>query len=201
MQIKQDNLIVVFIRHGKTVYNVEKRLQGPKDRLNDEGKKQIANLVNSLRDFNFDHFISSDERRSIESAEIISGGINKNFIQTELIREKGSGDFSDKLVSEVDWSFVKGDFLNKKIPNGENIIDVIGRACEFLKTLNSFKQGEKALVVSHGTFLRVLYCIIFNKSIKDYLINYKYPNAGIIILKRNPEGRWSVEEESLRRKE
>jgi len=194
-------LKIILLRHGKTIYNQEKRLQSPKDSLTDEGKGQILKLQEKLSKFNFDKIISSDEKRAIESTEIIAQWINKDFKKMSLIREKSSGDFSDKLVSEVDWSLVKGNFLDKKIPGGESVNDVIIRASEFFKILNEFKQSENVLVVSHGTFLRILFCLIFNEDIQEYLLNHEFPNASYIIISRSESGKWDVEELPLIKKE
>jgi len=195
------NLKIILLRHGETVYNLEKRLQGPKDSLTDKGKEQIFGLKEKLINFNFDEIISSDEQRAIESAEIISGWSKKKFKQISLIREKSSGDFSDKLVSEVDWSLINGNFLDKKIPGGDSVQEVIIRALDFLKVLNQFEQGKNVLVVSHGTFLRVLFCLIFNKDIKEYLLDYEFPNSSYIIISRSESGKWILEESSLIKKE
>jgi len=194
-------LKIILLRHGETIYNEEKRLQSPKDSLTEEGKEQILKLSEKLERFNFNEIISSDEKRAIESAGIISQWINKGFKEFSLIREKSSGDFSDKLVNEVDWSLVKGSFLEKKIPGGESVRDVSMRASEFFKILNGFKQGETILVVSHGTFLRILFCLIFNKDIQEYLLNYEFPNSSYIIISRSESGRWFIEESSLVKKE
>jgi len=197
-----DNILrVILLRHGETVYNKEKRLQSPKDSLTDEGKEQILRLQKKLKKFNFDEIISSDEKRAIESTEIISHWLNKDFKKMHLIREKSSGDFSDKLVSEVDWSLVKGSFLERKIPGGESVRDVIIRASEFLKILNEFKQGKTILVVSHGTFFRVLFCLIFNKDIQEYLLNYEFPNSSYIVISRSELDKWTIEESPLIKKE
>jgi broad specificity phosphatase PhoE len=199
--MNSDKLNIVLLRHGETVYNKEKRLQSPKDSLTEFGKKQILDLQKELDKFKFSAIISSDEKRAVESAEIISQTVNKDFKKTSLIREKSSGDFSDKLVSEVDWSLVKGCFLEKKIPGGESIREVMIRALEFLQILNEFKQGETILVVSHGTFLRVLFCLVFNKDIQEYLLNYDFPNASYIILSRLESGKWILSESALCKKE
>lgn len=200
--MNQDNkLRVVLIRHGKTVYNIEKRLQGPKDRLTEEGKEQIRRLNSFLETWNFDRFISSDETRAIESSKIISEIIKKDFEKTSLIREKSSGNFSDKLIDEVDWTNVSGSFLDKKIPNGESTRDVVSRALEFFKKLNEIPQGKDILVVSHGTFLRILISLITNASIQDYLLNQTFPNTGIVILSRDNSGKWSIEKSDITRKE
>lgn len=194
------NLKIILLRHGETVYNKEKRLQSPKDSLTDKGKEQILEIYEKLNKFNFNKIISSDEIRAIESAEIISKLVNKNFEKISLIREKSSGNFSDKLVNEVDWSLVKGSFLEKKIPGGDSVKDIILRALEFFKILNRFKQGETVLVISHGTFLRILFCLIFNKDIQEYLLNYEFPNSSYILISRSESGKWIIEESSLIKK-
>lgn len=193
-------LKIILLRHGETIYNKEKRLQSGKDSLTEEGKNQISSLRNKLERFEFDEIISSDEKRAIESAEIISSWKNNQFIKNSLIREKSSGEFSDKLVSEVDWSLVRGSFLEKKIPGGESVKDVMLRATEFYKFLNGIEQGKTILIISHGTFLRVLFCLIFNQDIEDYLLNYEFPNASYIVIKRNESGKWSLEESSISKK-
>lgn len=195
------NLKIILLRHGETVYNEEKRLQSPRDSLTKKGKEQIFKLKEELDKFIFDEIISSDEKRAIESAEIISSWSKKEFKTISLIREKSSGDFSDKLVSEVDWSLVNGSFLDKKIPGGDSVQDVLIRASDFFKILNQFEQGKNILVVSHGTFLRILFCLIFNKDIKEYLLDYEFPNSSYIIISRSESGKWFLEESSLIKKE
>lgn len=195
-----NHLKIVLLRHGETIYNKEKRLQSPKDSLTEEGRNQIRALHDTLKQFNFSEIISSDEKRAIESAEILAKLRGSIFKQLALIREKSSGDFSDKLVSEVDWSLVKGGFLDKKIPHGENIQEVIIRALDFFKILNEYKQGDEILVVSHGTFLRVLYCLIFNKDIQEHLLDYEFPNATYILISRSQSGQWFLETSPLVKK-
>jgi len=195
------NLRIILLRHGETIYNIEKRLQSPKDSLTEKGKKQIFELKGEFSKFNFDEIISSDEKRAVQSAEIISDWMKKDFKKTDLIREKSSGDFSDKLVSEVDWSLVKGDFLNKKIPNGESVQESVVRASNFFKVLNQYEQGKSILVISHGTFLRILFCVIFKKDLKEYLLNYIYPNASYFIISRSDSGELILEKSPLVKKE
>ena len=201
-QMNSDNLLkVVLFRHGETRYNIEKRLQSPKDSLTEEGKLQVRHSLCSLKRFNFDKILSSDELRAVESAEIISNEIGVPFEQNSMIREKSSGDFSDKLVKEVDWSIVTGTFLEKNIPNGESIKDVMCRAIRFFEILNKFNQNETILVVSHGTFLRVLFSLILNKDVQEIVLNHEFPNATHIVLVRSESGVWNLEFNSLIKKE
>lgn len=195
-----NQLRVVLLRHGETVYNIEKRLQSPKDRLTDFGKKQIELLYEDLSKFNFSKIISSDETRAIETADILSKKLGLKFKPTPLIREKNNGIFSNMLVSEVDWSKIKGNFLDKKIPGGESVREVSLRAEEFVKELNTSPQGETILVISHGTFIRILFCLIFKKDIENYLLNYDMPNGSYSVIIRSKDGKWFLEKSSLFKK-
>jgi len=193
-------LRIIFVRHGQTKSNLEKRLQYLEDPLTDKGKEQAKNLKEVLKKYVIDEIICSDEKRAIETAKIINNELDLEVDKIPLIREKSSGDFSKKLVSEVDWSIVTGDFLNKKIPGGESVLDVIKRSLDFIKVLNNKKRGKNILVVSHGTFLRILYSIMFNKSPKDLLLNCEFPNAMPIIVSMDDGGKWHLEESSIKRK-
>jgi broad specificity phosphatase PhoE len=194
-------LKVILLRHGETVYNIEKRLQSSKDSLTEKGKNQIKSIADEILKFNFDKIISSDERRAIESAEIISSLKCLKFDINPLIKEKSSGDFADKLVNEVDWSRVKGTFIDKKIPGGESMADVISRADCFLKMLNGLEQSGGVLVISHGTFLRILLCRIFNLDVESYISNYEFPNAEYAVISKNKSGQWKLEKSCLVKRE
>lgn len=186
----------IMARHGETVYNTEKRLQSPKDRLTDKGKSQIVELAKELTSFDINHFISSDETRTVESAEIISKIIGVPFVKDSLIREKGSGDFSDNFVKDIDWGQIKGDFFNKKIPNGESVNDVIKRARIFLDKLKYFNNEETVLIISHGSFIRIMFCLITGKNIEEILLNHELPNAKMIIISHSGE-KWVIEKSDI----
>ena len=200
-QMHSDNLLrVVLFRHGETKYNLEKDFRA-KRFFNRRWRYSSKNSLNLLKSFNFDRILSSDELRAVQSAEIVSNDLGVPFEQSSLIREKSSGDFSDKLVKEVDWSIVTGTFLEKKIPNGESIKDVMCRAIRFFELLNRFNQNETILIVSHGTFLRILFSLILNKDVQEIVLNHEFPNATHIVLVRSESGVWNLEFNSLIKEE
>lgn len=195
-----DNLTrFIMVRHGETVYNTEKRLQSPKDRLTDKGKSQMVELAKELISFNINRFISSDETRTVESAEIISKIINVPFVEDSLIREKSSGNFSDEFVKDIDWSQIKGDFFTKKVSNGESVNDIIKRARIFLDKLKYFNNGETVLIISHGSFIRIIFSLITGKNIEEILLNYELPNARMIIISYSGE-KWVIERSDIIKK-
>lgn len=183
---------IVLVRHGETIYNVDRRLQNSEDELTEIGKEQIKGLTKKLSQFKFTKFFSSDEKRAYESSEIISKEINLPFEKIGIIKEKSSGNLSGKLINEVDWSEIKGDFYEKKVSGGESVNDVTERAKKFLEIIESTKNNDKILVVSHGSFLRVLFCVMTNNNIQEYLLNYEFPNASYVMLSKKDD-KWEIE--------
>jgi len=189
---------IILVRHGETIYNIDRRLQNSEDSLTERGKEQIIVLAKELSTFKFTKFFSSDEKRALESSELIFREINLPFEKNNLIREKSSGDFYGKLINEIDWSEVKGDFYNKKISGGESVNDVIKRAKKFFEIIKSFNY-DKILVVSHGSFLRVLFCIMTNNDVKEYLLNYEFLNASYIMLLKEGD-KWEIRKSEMIKK-
>ena len=65
--------VIYLIRHGETMWNREKRLQGHIDiGLNDVGHQQAERLAKSLVDKKISAIISSDLSRAIDTAKPIA---------------------------------------------------------------------------------------------------------------------------------
>ena len=65
--------VIYLIRHGETMWNREKRLQGHIDiGLNDVGYQQAERLAKSLVDKKISAIISSDLSRAIDTAKPIA---------------------------------------------------------------------------------------------------------------------------------
>ena len=61
-------------RHGETVWNTQKLMQGWKDSpLTDRGIKQARQLSERLSEVSFDAIYSSTSNRAVRTAEIIKG--------------------------------------------------------------------------------------------------------------------------------
>ncbi|KAH9503685.1 hypothetical protein Btru_067153 [Bulinus truncatus] len=65
--------VITLVRHGETLENREKILQGQTDtHLSDLGKKQAKLVGLRLRDVKFSHMFSSDLSRAAETARAIA---------------------------------------------------------------------------------------------------------------------------------
>jgi broad specificity phosphatase PhoE len=159
----EENLIL--IRHGRTQWNKEQRLQGSSDYgiLDEEREKlqadsvQIKSLVpkNSI-------IISSNLRRAIETAEIYSQTLGLKIIENPLFREFNFGEWEGKrieeLISNPDHEF----FLKKPItaslinipPNGEKFMFFLSRIYQGTKQLLDF--NTPIILVNHALTIRAI---------------------------------------------
>ena len=90
-----------IIRHGKTIWNAEKRLQGRTDiELNQEGKEKAVALGKKLKDIPFDLIYSSPLKRAFTTASLIKGERNIKIITDERLTELCFGEQEGKDFSE-----------------------------------------------------------------------------------------------------
>lgn len=167
---------IIFVRHAETENNVKGIIQGPEHgAINEKGQKEIETISKLLKNEKIDVFYSSDTPR----CRVTSEGINKfhklPITYSKLIREKYNGDWTGKNYKEVDWKQIKGTFENRKVKNGESLLDVRTRARKFINDLIT-KYGDtekKILVVSHGAFLKILIGDLLNMDMKSSIFNLR----------------------------
>ena len=72
---------ILIVRHGKTVWNAEKRAAGLVDiELNEKGIEQAKELKDKLKNVDFDLIITSPLKRAIKTANIINENHHKEII-------------------------------------------------------------------------------------------------------------------------
>lgn len=174
---------VIFVRHAETRNNVEGIVQGPEHGdINERGKKEIRGLSRLLKDEKIDVFFSSDAPRCKITSEGINEFHNITITYTELIREKYNGDWTGKNYKELNWDQLRGDFENRKVNNGESLIEVRLRAREFIKGLikEYGDTDKKILVVSHGAFLKILIGDLLNMDLRSSIFNLRIRHCSTI---------------------
>ncbi|GFH40094.1 histidine phosphatase family protein [Lactococcus insecticola] len=155
---------IYFVRHGKTQWNQERRLQGMTgdSPLLAEALVEIAQLGDYLSEMSFDAIFSSPSKRAVDTAKILSEHNHKpqEIIKKTELFEWNLGDFEGMLIDDA----IKKDPENMLAfrhhpeqfwgnPHGaENLADVYRRFSHFI-TFLSTQHYDKVLVVSHGAFL------------------------------------------------
>ena len=172
------NLYVV--RHGETIWNQEKRVQGITDiSLTLEGIKNTEKLKDLVSTLNIDVVISSPLSRARETANILVD--SKLPINTDdRIKERDWGMNEGALIDEVDrwdcWDVV----LNTKVQNIECIQDFMYRVSSFIEEIKEKYKEKNVLVVTHSAVIRVIHYMLGNIPEDGNLSRINIPNLRII---------------------
>ena len=168
---------IIFVRHGETDWNKEKRLQGslpPGPSLNAEGRRQSKEVAEHLRQATISLICSSPLKRCLETAEDIKRWHSIDIVILGDLRERSLGEFEGSLYSKE---------VKKALSNGaagvEGAEDVINRCKSALRRIYEEcklrmdgLQKARAVVVTHGGFLHALHRVCEpNKKVKGIVRN------------------------------
>ena len=147
--------------HGQTDFDVEERIIGTSDpELNETGKAQAAEVAKELQDKGVDMILSSPQKRTMETAEIIAGtlGIDEIKITKGLkLYERAFGDLEGKLISEVDMFALSSWFGNAATPDGETVRETANRVIAYMNNMVKIFRTKTMLLVVPEHVLRVMY--------------------------------------------
>ncbi|KMT20934.1 alpha-ribazole phosphatase [Clostridium cylindrosporum] len=171
---------LIFVRHGETDLNFNKKYQGRIDTsLNQEGINQAKQLKDKLKNFKIDKVYTSPLKRTKETLEILLGDNQENISIYEEIRIQEI-DFGywdavsyDKVMLgyEKEYEDFLRDYKNFTFPGGESFRDFYKRCVEFLLDIVDPKSSERVLIATHGGVIRVFLCHMLGLS-KDMFYNF-----------------------------
>ena len=153
-----------FVRHGKTEWNLEGRLQGAKgdSPLLKESVEQVRELGHYLSDTHFDLVFSSDLPRAKKTTELImeSQKPKAKVTYTKALREWQLGKLEGQKISLVQAIYPKEmDAFRHNLANfrandfqAESVYQTTKRVAEFVKTLKD-SDAKNVLIVGHGANL------------------------------------------------
>ena len=151
-----------LLRHGETEENIKHILQGHMPgTLSEEGKRQTADLAQTVESLNIDVVLSSDLKRCTDTYDILKSHVPSlpEITTTTLLRERGWGSATGMIVDGV---------TRIKIPlDAESIPAIRSRAQVFLDFVRSTYPGKNVLAISHGLFCRFIQSVLYNKDIPE----------------------------------
>lgn len=150
-----------IIRHGETLWNTEKRLQGRTDiALNENGIRLARITAEGMKDIPFDLAITSPLRRAEETARLVLGNRNIPVLQEPRIAEISFGPWEGLCCKGEGYEIPSGEFPKfftdpfSYIPpeGGESVQDVCRRTKEFYEELihRPDLQNHTILIAAHG---------------------------------------------------
>lgn len=159
---------LLLIRHGETVDNVNKIMQGQTPgKLTPNGVEQARELAMRLKQEHIDAFVSSDLKRAVDTCVEIAaphfdGDRAKaldSIMQTPLLRERDWGSFTGRFIP---------DLKDAKWTDDIEITDVMRkRAQAFIDLMRSRYEGKTVAAVGHGIINKVIQSVFFNKPMQD----------------------------------
>ena len=170
---------ILTIRHGQTVYNLEKRYAGSIDiPLNETGIEDAENAAIILKNYELDIVITSKLKRAIQTAELLIAGRNIHIILNKLCNERNYGKMQGLTYSEVEeikprikYFKLNNDFHSLNPPNGETFPALRRRAKLFSQFIFQNYIGSNILVVSSSAFMQQLHGIFRGTDCMESLRN------------------------------
>ena len=171
-------LRVIFVRHGVTFWNLEKKIQGFSDvQLSPDGLCQAMLLAKNFPLKKIDAIYSSDLSRAKTTAEVLAGRFNLRVQFLPEFREIDFGEWEGKTLAELQEKYpeeVKKFFTdteNWKAPNAETFLQVQERAfsafCKIISERDFGKDSaQNIVVVAHGAVNRLILCKILEIPIR-----------------------------------
>lgn len=153
------------IRHARTRWNLEKRLQGSNDiELCRKGIADANHWAVLLAESGYDRIVSSPLKRAINTAEIIADAVKKKIVIDPHFREQDFGLWEGKTVQhlretypgQVEAEESKGWLFHP--PQGESRQMVLQRVLSGISNLRKQYDQQRLLVVSHSSVMKILIC-------------------------------------------
>ena len=166
------DLNLYLIRHGQTEWNIKDQMQGSQNSpLTQDGILGAKVTGQHLKNVPFMQAYSSPQQRAMETRDYIIHE-NDNVIPTFELADLREMDFGTwegqhvpmlkKEVPEFNTYLTDPANFDASVNQGENYLEVLSRMKNALTTIvqNAPEQNGNILVVSHGTVLRLLLCVL-----------------------------------------
>ena len=149
-----------LMRHGETVDNVRQLMQGQtQGQLTDEGRRQALRAGEELAPVHLDAIVSSDLKRSFDTACIVAAPLGLTVSTTPLLRERDWGDFTGRYIPDL-----------KGLPfpdNVEQMEQLLNRARRFLHYIYEEYPSQTVLAVGHGIINKAVQAVFHNCQTRD----------------------------------
>lgn len=194
-----------IVRHGETIWNEKKLLQGSTDIDLNENGRRLARLTGiALNDTHFDKIYSSPLNRAYETACIIRNGRDIPIIKNELLRELCFGVWEGQNMSMLLKDdnqkfkyFFKQPHLYEPTTNGETIDALCKRASKFMSEIVEPEAPalSRIMIVAHGALNKAIMTHIKKHSMEHFWSGGLQKNCNVIIVDYT-NGKYSIIDET-----
>lgn len=185
LSLGDDNMKFILVRHGETEANTGGILSGWTDfPLTEKGNEDILATAEKLKEYkDVDIIHSSPLNRTLVTANAISAALKKDIQIVDNLKEMNFGIFDgkeNKYIQENyidEWKAWLKDYVNYRIPEGENLIDVLDRIKDFVDRL--IEKDKDCIIVTHGGIIQVMITYLLDLGL-DKMWHFQCPPAGYV---------------------
>jgi broad specificity phosphatase PhoE len=177
-----------LIRHGESVWNGERRIQGNQDpALSPRGRRQADLLAARLRAYfpiSAPAVYASPLKRAAETAERIAAAWSLPVVLDPDFREMRLGRWEGMTVAEIQHAFPGAyerwlaDPRAHPAPGGEEPDAFFARVVGAFQRMREAQPGADGLLVSHGGVVKALLCHVLGLDMRA-LFRIKQDNTAV----------------------
>ena len=159
---------ITYIAHGATIYSENHKLSNGLEYppINKNGEEQMYNILEviKIRGVKNDRIISGSSLCSIQSAEILSEELKKDFVINKELLPRNYGDWEGLTLEQVKKRYPEfenrtGVSMFLETPeNGEDLDSFNKRVKEAVSNIVEENIGKRILVVTHPAIIRSAVC-------------------------------------------
>ncbi len=150
-------------RHGQTLWNTQKRMQGwGNSDLTELGVKQAKMLGKALLPIDFNQVVCSPLGRTVETTKLIMGDRDIEVVYNEDFKEMGFGSWEGQNPDLLKTTYPDAykdlwtDAANYKPLDGESFNEVLTRVIRGIKQIAADNPKGNVLLVTHGMIVQLL---------------------------------------------
>ncbi|WP_425060756.1 Phosphoserine phosphatase 1 [Sporomusa carbonis] len=160
---------LILVRHGETLWNLERKYQGHSDiALTDKGLRQAKLVAERLNGEKVDAVYASDLSRALKTAECIAARHNLTVNVVPELREIKFGEWEGLNYEQITerWPGLLGKLWSTpdeiQIPGGETFHQLKERAYTAIKKIVDTHPGQTVVVVAHGGTIGTILCAMLD---------------------------------------
>ena len=180
-------LELFLIRHGRTDWNVERRVMGMEPiSLNEEGRDQVARIAEFIAAAPIESIYTSPALRTRETADILARNGECPVVETAAFQEIDYGEWVGESFTYFEGTSYFYDYMFRpssfQIPGGEHVGAAQQRAVAGVETIRQQYATGRVAVVSHADVIKAIVVHYLHLDL-DLWQQYKIDNASLTILR------------------
>jgi broad specificity phosphatase PhoE len=185
---------IVLARHAQAAF-VESWFSDEGGSLTLQGRRQAAELADSLRGGRVAAVWCSDSSRAVQTAEIAAARLGVAVTACKSLREVFIGDllgqdFDYGRVAQVCEKWYAG-ATDVRFEGGESGDDVLARHRDQLEEIADLHRGETVLVIGHQTALGFVVPQLVPGLSREWVLDHELANTESIELENDADG-WGL---------